>query len=154
MIRNVSEAAVLRLAMRTGGVTVLQASLALDQVRHPSADNLLAARAMLQSMRIRGVLEHRSCEGGFHFTASDEVLRFLNGLGQVGADFTRMGDAELLEEFGEYHGQHIAPAETLNINMQSYKAARNAEKRAKRQLWQCPSPWDYAQRIQDELKGE
>jgi hypothetical protein len=151
MIRNVSEAAVLRLALRTGGVTALQASQALCQVRHPSADNLQAARAMLMSLRIRGVMDFRGCEVGFHFTASDDVLRFLSNLG---FDLTKMGDAELLEEFGEYQGQRIVPADPVKINLQSYKAARNAEKRAKRQLWQCPSPWDYAQRIQDELKGE
>jgi hypothetical protein len=151
MIRNVSEAAVLRLALRTGGVTALQASQALCQVRHPSADTLQAARAMLMSLRIRGVMDFRGCEVGFHFTASDEVLRFLD---KLGVDLSKMGDDELLDEFGEYHGQRIAPTESVNVNMQSYKAARNAEKRAKRQLWQCPSPWDYAQRIQDELKGE
>jgi hypothetical protein len=151
VLRNVSEAAVVRLAMRTGGVTAQSASAALLQVEHPSSDCLRAARAMLSSMRIRGVLDFVPAEIGFHFVASDDVRAFLAKQDLI---LEGMSDDEILEEFGEYHGHRVAPAVSVHVNLSSYKSARNAEKRALRQLWQCPSPWDYAQRIQDELKGE
>ena len=148
MLRNASEAAVVRLALEAGGVTPVSASAALQRIKHPSASPLDAARAMLDSLRIRGVLELNRTEEGFAFQPSDLVIAFLEA---QNFNLRLMGLDDLVEEFGEYHGQHVAPGNPIQINMASYKAARNDQTRAQRQLWQCPSPWDYAKRIKDEL---
>lgn len=147
MIRNASEAAVVNLAMATGGVVVDTAARALELVAHPSTDLGQAAAKMLGSLHTRGVLDFT----GSWYVPSADLFNFLD---KAGLELSRMDIGEMIEEFGEYHGQHVSPAAPLKIDLQSYRAARNAVTRAKRQLWQCPSPWDYAERIKAELKGE
>ncbi len=151
MLRNVSEAAVVRAALRDGAVTAQSASEALRQAGHPSLDFNKAARFLLTSMRVRGVLDFVPTESAPQYVASDLAKAFL---AQQEMPLADLSDDEMLEEFGEYHGLWVAPAAPVRLNLSSYKSARNAEKRAQRQLWQCPSPWEYAQRIQDDKKGE
>lgn len=147
MLRNASEAALVRQALRKGKLSALDAAQALKAAKHPSADMLQAARAMLDSLVLRSILDLEHKDGSICYVATGSIRTFLR---RLELDLAKLTSAELVEEFGEYHGQHVCPTHPVRVTMHSHRAARNDQTRALRQLWQCPSPWAYAQRIKDE----
>jgi len=147
VLRNASEAALVRYALRKGKLSAMDAAQALKAAKHPSADMLQAARAMLDSLVLRSILDLEHKDGSICYVTTGSIRTFLR---RLELDLAQLTTAELVEEFGEYHGQHIAPTHPVRVTMHSHRAARNDQTRALRQLWQCPSPWAYAQRIKDE----
>lgn len=147
MLRNASEASLVRYALRKGKLTAMDAAQALKAAKHPSADMLQAARAMLDSLVLRSILDLEHKDGSICYVATGSIRTFLR---RLELDLAQLTTAELVEEFGEYHGQHISPTHPVRVTMHSHRAARNDQTRALRQLWQCPGPWAYAQRIKDE----
>jgi hypothetical protein len=147
VLRNASEAALVRYALRKAKLSAMDAAQALKAAKHPSGDMLQAARAMLDSLVLRGILDLEHKDGSICYVATGSIRTFLR---RLELDLAQLTTAQLVEEFGEYHGLHISPTHPVRVTMHSHRAARNDQTRALRQLWQCPSPWAYAQRIKDE----
>jgi hypothetical protein len=147
VLRNASEASLVRYALRKGKLSAMDAAQALKAAKHPSADMMQAARAMLDSLVLRSILDLEHKDGSICYVATGSIRTFLR---RLELDLAQLTTAELVDEFGEYHGQHISPTNPMRVTMHSHRAARNDQTRALRQLWQCPSPWAYAQRIKDE----